>query len=75
MVVIAWNSAYCPQDPAATNNAGSYVNPQQGAGDFDEDGTPDRPYHCVWVATTTDPTLGRGTSAADQRRRAMPSTR
>ncbi len=37
--------------PAAT------VNAQQGAGDFDEDGTPDRPYHCVWVATTTDPTL------------------
>ena len=57
MVLVAWNSAYCPQDPTATNNAGSYVNPQQGAGDFDEDGTPDRPYHCVWVATSTDPTL------------------
>jgi hypothetical protein len=57
MAVITWNSAYCPQNPAATDNAGSYVNPQQGAGDFDEDGTPDRPFHCVWVATTTDPTL------------------
>jgi Domain of unknown function DUF11 len=57
MVMVAWNSSYCPQDPAATGNAGSYVNPQQGAGDFDQDGTPDRPYHCVWVATSTDPTL------------------
>lgn len=56
-VVITWNSAYCPQNPAASNNAGSYINPDQGAGDFDEDGKPDRPYHCVWVATTTDPTL------------------
>jgi hypothetical protein len=56
-VVITWNSAYCPQNPAASNNAGSYLNPDQGAGDFDEDGTPDRPYHCVWVATTTDPAL------------------
>jgi hypothetical protein len=56
-VVITWNSAYCPQNPAAANNAGSYLNPDQGAGDFDEDGTPDRPYHCVWVATTTDPAL------------------
>ena len=56
-VVITWNSAYCPQNPAASNNAGSYINPDQGVGDFDEDGTPDRPYHCVWVATTTDPTL------------------
>jgi len=57
MAVITWNSAYCPQDPGATGNAGSYVNPQQGAGDFDEDGTPDRPFHCVWLATSTDPTL------------------
>jgi len=57
MVVVAWNGAYCPQDPAANNNAGTYVNPQQGAGDFDEDGTPDRPFHCVWVATSTDPAL------------------
>jgi hypothetical protein len=56
-VVITWNSAYCPQDPAAVNNAGSYSNPSQGAGDFDGDGTRDRPYHCVWVATTTDPML------------------
>ena len=57
LVLITWNSAYCPQNPAASNNAGSYVNPDQGAGDFDEDGTPDRPFHCVWVATTTDPAL------------------
>jgi len=57
LVLITWNSAYCPQNPAASNNAGSYVNPDQGAGDFDQDGVPDRPFHCVWVAKTTDPTL------------------
>ena len=56
-VVITWNSAYCPQNPAAANNAGSYTNPDQGAGDFDGDLKPDRPFHCVWVATTIDPTL------------------
>ncbi len=57
MVLVAWNSAYCPQDPAAAGNAGSYVSALQGAGDFDQDGTPDRPFHCEWVATTTDPAL------------------
>lgn len=56
-VVITWNSAYCPQDPAATGNAGSYTNPVQGASDFDGDGVADRPFHCVWTATTVDPTL------------------
>ena len=56
-VVIAWNSAYCPQDPAAAGNAGSYTSTAQRVGDFDGDGTPDRPYHCLWVATTTDPVL------------------
>ncbi len=56
-VVITWDSAYCPPDPAAAGNAGPYVNPSQGAGDLDGDGTPDRPYHCVWVATTVDPKL------------------
>lgn len=55
-VAIIWNSGYCPEDPAVAN-AGSYVNPAQGAGDFDEDGTPDRPFHCVWIASTTDPDL------------------
>lgn len=55
--IVAWNSAYCPQDPAAPGNAGSYVNPVQGAGDFDGDGAPDLPFHCIWVATTTDPWL------------------
>ena len=57
LVLITWNSAYCPQNPAASNNAGNYVNPDQGAGDFDQDGVLDRPFHCVWVAKTTDPTL------------------
>jgi len=56
MVVVVWNSAYCPQDPAAAT-AGSYSNPGQGVGDFDGDGSPDRPYHCMWVATTIDPAL------------------
>lgn len=57
VIVITWNSAYCPQNPAAANNAGSYDNPMQGVSDFDGDGTLDRPYHCLWVATTTDPLL------------------
>jgi predicted ATPase len=55
-VVIAWSSGYCPQDPAVAN-AGSYSNPSQGAGDLNGDGAPDRPYHCVWVATSMDPRL------------------
>ncbi len=56
-VVVSWTSSYCPQNPAAGNNAGSYNNPLQGAGDLNGDGTPERPYHCVWVATTQDPAL------------------
>lgn len=58
MVVIAWNSAYCPQDPVAAQ-AGTYSSIVQGAGDFDGDGVADRPYHCEWVATSTDPALVR----------------
>ena len=56
-VVVTWDSAYCPQGPGEGNHAGHYINPTQGAGDSDGDGTIDRPFHCVWVATTTDPTL------------------
>lgn len=56
-VVITWNSAYCPQDPAAPGNVGSYSNPTQGVGDLDGDGVADRPFHCVWTATTVDPWL------------------
>lgn len=56
-VVVTWNSAYCPPAPGAGNNSGSYHSGVQGAGDLDGDGTPDRPFHCVWVATSTDPTL------------------
>jgi hypothetical protein len=56
-VVVTWNSSYCPPALAAGRHAGPYANPDQGVGDFDLDGTPDRPFHCVWVATTTDPTL------------------
>jgi hypothetical protein len=56
-VVVTWNSSYCPPAAAAGRHAGSYANPDQGVGDFDLDGTPDRPFHCVWVATTTDPSL------------------
>lgn len=55
-VVITWNSAYCPEDPAA-GTSGGYASSLQGVGDFDGDGTPERPYHCVWVATTSDPAL------------------
>jgi hypothetical protein len=57
LIVITWNSSYCPQNPAAANNAGSYDNPAQGVSDSDGDGTLDRPYHCLWVATTMDPML------------------
>lgn len=57
---VVWNSAYCPQDPAG-NQAGAYVSAVQGTGDFDRDGTPDRPFHCEWVATTTDPALASWT--------------
>jgi len=57
-VVVTWNSGYCPQGPGEGKHAGSYINPVQGAGDSDGDGTIDRPFHCVWVATTTDPALG-----------------
>lgn len=57
-VVITWTSAYCPANAGAGNNAGSYNNTQQGAGDLNGDGVADRPYYCVWTATTQDPALG-----------------
>jgi hypothetical protein len=57
IVLVAWNSAYCPENPAATNNAGSYASTVQGANDSDGDGTVDHPFHCIWVATTNDPAL------------------
>ena len=57
VVLIAWNSAYCPENPAGAANAGSYVSAVQGANDFDGDGTLDHPFHCIWVATTSDPAL------------------
>jgi hypothetical protein len=56
-VVVTWASAYCPENPAAANNAGPYGSAVQGAGDLNGDGTPDRPFNCVWTATTTDPAL------------------
>ena len=56
-VVVAWNSGYCPPDPGAPANAGRYVSASQGESDYDGDGTPDRPFHCIWIATTADPTL------------------
>lgn len=55
-VTIAWNSAYCPQDPAGSTS-GSYTSTVQGTGDFNQDGTLDRPYHCLWIASTTDVAL------------------
>lgn len=56
-VVVTWSSAYCPENPAAANSAGPYSSAVQGAGDLNGDGTPDRPFNCVWTATTTDPAL------------------
>ena len=56
-VLITWNSSYCPQTPAAANNSGSYTSSVQGVGDANGDGTLDRPFHCVWVASTTDAKL------------------
>ena len=61
-VTIAWNSAYCPQDPVA-GTSGSYTSTVQGTGDFNQDGTLDRPYHCLWIASTTDVTLATWTVA------------
>lgn len=55
-VVIAWSSAYCPQDPTASNT-GPYTSSIQGQSDLNGDGTIDHPYYCMWVATTTDPAL------------------
>lgn len=57
-VTIVWNSAYCPQNPAATPaTSGPYTSSVQGTGDYDQDGTLDRPFHCLWMASTTDTTL------------------
>lgn len=56
-VLITWNSSYCPQNPAAANNSGSYTSSVQGVGDANGDGTLDRPFHCVWVASSVDPKL------------------
>ena len=62
-VVVTWTSAYCPQDPAGAgaNQAGGYANPTQGSSDQNADGTPDRPFYCLWTATTVDPALSRWT--------------
>lgn len=56
LVTIAWNSAYCPPDPTAAT-AGSYASAVQGTADANGDDAPDRPFHCLWVATTSDPAL------------------
>ena len=58
-VMVTWDSAYCPGEPASATQSGSYANPLQGASDYDGDGTADRPYHCIWVASTIDPALTR----------------
>ena len=41
----------------SANNSGSYSNSVQGVGDANGDGTLDRPFHCVWVASSLDPKL------------------
>ena len=60
-VVVTWTSAYCPQDPAGAgaSHAGTYTNPTQGASDQNADGSMDRPFYCVWTATTMDPALAQ----------------
>ena len=60
-VVVTWTSAYCPQDPAATN-AGSYISTVQGQSALVDGGVIDHPFFCLWTATTTDPTLSNWTT-------------
>lgn len=60
-VVVAWSSAYCPQDPTASNT-GPYTSSVQGQSDLNGDGTVDHPFYCMWAATTTDPTLQNWTT-------------
>jgi len=60
-VVVTWTSAYCPENPAASN-IGPYTSTVQGQSDIDGDGTVDHPFYCLWVATTTDPALQNWTS-------------
>lgn len=55
-VMITWASAFCPDNPGA-GHSGGYASGIQGAGDLDGDGVADRPFNCMWVATTTDPAL------------------
>jgi hypothetical protein len=55
-VMVAWSSSYCPADPHG-RQAGPYASALQGTGDADADGTPDRPFHCIWVASSVDPLL------------------
>jgi len=55
-IVVTWTSAYCPENPAASNS-GSYSSAVQGQSDLNTDGTIDHPYYCMWTATTTDPAL------------------
>lgn len=60
-VLISWTSAYCPRDPAA-GQAGAYTSDVQGQSALVSGGAVDHPYHCLWVATTTDPNLANWTS-------------
>lgn len=55
-ILVTWASAYCPENPGA-GHAGGYASGVQGAADLDGDGVADRPFNCMWVATTTDPAL------------------
>lgn len=54
-VVVTWTSAYCPQDPTASNS-GAYTSTVQGQSSL-TGGAIDHPYFCLWTATTTDPNL------------------
>ena len=60
-VVVSWTSAYCPSDPL-TGHAGSYTSAVQGQSALVSGGAVDHPFHCLWVATTTDPELTNWTT-------------
>ena len=70
MVVITWNSAYCPQDPAQPTTPAATSTRSRAPATSTRTARPDRPYHCVWVATTTDPALATWTVQQLTERRA-----
>jgi hypothetical protein len=58
-VLISWTSSYCPQDPVtgSAGHSGNYASAVQGQSSLTSGAAVDHPFHCVWVATSTDPQL------------------